>query len=76
MQTKLGSIVESWSNIAIGFTINWTANITFLPLLWNPQSPKLSAFYIGLVFTVISFCRSFILRRYFNGLKFGNKEST
>lgn len=74
MQTRLGSFIESWANIAVGFTINWTANICVLPWLWDPHSPKLSAFYIGCIFTVISLCRSFVIRRYFNGLKFGNTE--
>lgn len=68
-QSKLGSFVEANANIVIGFTINWTANITFLPVLWNPDSPKLSAFYIGLVFTCISYARQYVLRRWFNGMK-------
>jgi len=29
-------------------------------------------FIIGLLYTAISLVRSFVLRRYFNGLKFGN----
>ena len=72
-QTKLGSFVEAWANIGVGFSINWTINVLTLPWLWNPDSPKLSAFYIGLVFTAISLTRQFLLRRWFDGLKFGNK---
>lgn len=70
-QTWLGSIVEANANVVIGFAINWTANITFLPFLWNPHSPKLSALYIGIVFTLISYARQLVLRRWFNGMKFG-----
>lgn len=73
MQTRLGSFVESWANIVIGFSLNWGVNLLTLPWLWDPKSPKLSAFKIGLVFTAISLVRSFLIRRYFNGLKFGNK---
>lgn len=68
-QTKLGSFIEANANVVIGFAINWTANITFLPFLWNPASPKLSALYIGLVFTLISYARQYALRRLFNGIK-------
>jgi len=31
-QTKLGSIAEAWANIAVGFTINYCANLVILPL--------------------------------------------
>lgn len=73
-QTRAGSFVESWANIAIGFTLNWTVNIAVLPILWNPNSPKLSAFYIGCVFTVFSFVRSFAVRRIFNRFKWSNRN--
>lgn len=75
MQTKLGSFVESWANIAVGFTINWTANMVFLPMFGFSTLTATKAFGIGCVFTVISLCRSYILRRYFNGLKRFNKET-
>jgi len=29
---------------------------------------------IGVLFTVVSIARQYVLRRWFNGLKFGNKE--
>lgn len=74
-QTWLGSIAESWVNIAIGFAINYTANIAVLPILWNPAKPLASAFWIGCVFTVISQIRQLMIRRYFNGIKFGNKPA-
>ena len=71
-QTKFGSFTEACTNIAIGFSLNFFVNLATLPLLWNPASPKLSAFYIGLVFTAVSLIRQFVLRRWFNGLRFGN----
>ena len=74
-QTKLGSFVEAWANIAVGFTINFTANMTILPWFGFKVSAG-SAFEIGLIFTVISLVRSYVLRRWFNGLKFGNAEVT
>lgn len=74
-QTRTGSLVEAWVNIAIGFAINWTANMVFLPMFGFSSITAGKAFGIGLVFTAISLVRQYILRRYFNGLKFGNTEA-
>jgi hypothetical protein len=70
-QTKLGSFAEAWANIAVGFAINFTANMLVLPLFGFAITAS-KAFGIGIIFTVISLARSYLLRRYFNGLKFGN----
>lgn len=72
-QTKLGSFVEAWSNIAIGFAINYTANLLILPAFGFTSLTPAKNFAIGLLYTLISLARSYVLRRYFNGLKFGNK---
>jgi hypothetical protein len=72
-QTLMGSFVESWVNIVIGFTINFAANMVILPLFGFHSLTLATNFVIGLLYTVISFARSFVIRRYFNGLKWGNK---
>ena len=70
-QTRWGSAVEALLNVAIGFAINFTANMLVLPLFFSGVTAS-KAFGIGLVFTVISVARSYILRRWFDGmLKFG-----
>ncbi len=69
-QTRLGSFIEACCNIAIGFSINFTANLLILPRFGFHSLTAGKAFDIGLVFTVISLCRSYILRRWFNGGKF------
>jgi len=74
-QTKTGSLIEAAANIAVGFAINWCANMLVLPMFGLKVSAG-TAFHIGLVFTVISLVRSYVLRRWFNGLKFGNAEPT
>lgn len=74
-QTKLGSFIEACANIVVGFAINWSANMLVLPLFGFKLSGG-TAFEIGLVFTAISLVRQYILRRWFNGLKFENKEVT
>lgn len=65
MQSKRRSIKEAWVNIAIGYSINYGANIVLLPLLWNPANPFLSAHAIGVAFTLISFVRQYVIRRWF-----------
>ncbi len=71
-QTKLGSFVEAWANIIVGFSINFVANLLVWPLFGLHMGGRI-AFLGGIIFTVISLVRSYILRRWFNGLKFGNK---
>lgn len=64
-QSRIGSLVEATVNIAIGFGINWTANLLVLPLFgFNVTAGE--AFGIGVIFTAISLARSYIIRRWFN----------
>lgn len=69
MQTRLGSWVEAWANIAVGFTINYFANLMIFPL-YGMHISAMNNFWMGCIYTAISLVRSFVLRRYFNGLKF------
>jgi hypothetical protein len=71
MQTRMGSFVEAWANILVGFTINFAANLLVLPLFGFSVTPS-DAFGIGVVFTAISLARSYVLRRWFNGLRWGH----
>lgn len=64
-QSMRDSMVESWVNIAIGFGINYAANMVVLPLAGLPVSAG-GAFLIGVIFTAISVVRSFAIRRWFN----------
>lgn len=63
-QTRWGSFVEVSINIAIGFVINWIANILVLPMFGFYVTGS-QAFSIGLIFTVISVARSYVIRRWF-----------
>ncbi len=67
-QTHLGSFIEAWANIGVGFVINWCANMLIFPLFGFAVTAR-GAFEIGLVFTIISLVRSYALRRVFNGIK-------
>jgi hypothetical protein len=72
-QTIWGSIVEAKANIAIGFTINYFANLLILPLFGFESLTPAKNLAIGVLYTVISILRQFVLRRFFNGLTWGHK---
>lgn len=64
-QTRLGSLIEAFINVLIGFWINFAANLVILPLFG--YTPSLTDnFQIGLLYTVVSIARSYIIRRWFN----------
>jgi len=64
-QTKLGSFIEAWVNVLIGFTINYIANLLIFPLFGFHIS-LLANLYMGLLYTLISVVRSYCIRRWFN----------
>lgn len=65
MQKKLHSLIESIVNIAIGYSIAVGSQIIIFPFfgLHTTLSDNLK---IGFYFTLISLCRSYVLRRVFN----------
>jgi hypothetical protein len=64
-QTRLGSLIEALINVAIGFTINFVANLVILPLIGFQISVGQNLF-IGVLYTLISVARSYAVRRWFN----------
>lgn len=64
-QSMRDSMLEAWTNIAIGFGINYVANMVVLPLAGLPITMG-GAFQIGVIFTSISVVRSFAIRRWYN----------
>lgn len=58
-QTRLGSLIEVVFNTAIGFAVNYAANLTVLPRFGLHPTPG-QAFWMGIVFTVISVARSWV----------------
>jgi SNF family Na+-dependent transporter len=67
MQPRLHSMLEAVANVAMGYSINFVANLVVLPLFGLAVSAR-DAAGIGLVFTGISLARSYVLRRAFNRL--------
>jgi hypothetical protein len=64
-QSRLGSFIEAWVNVAIGFGINFAANMVILPL-FGFNITVADNLLIGLLYTVISVARSYVIRRWFN----------
>lgn len=64
-QTRLGSLIEACVNIFIGYWINFAANLAILPLFGFTPTIKQNLM-IGLLFTVVSVARQYVIRRWFN----------
>lgn len=75
-QTPRGAIIEAWTNIAIGFTVNFLANFLLLPLV-GASFTAAENFWLGWIYTAISIVRSYAVRRWFNVLQFvGHQTKT
>lgn len=66
MQSKKYSLIESISNVIIGYFVALISQIIIFPIFGIYISIK-SNLYIGLWFTIISIIRSYLMRRLFNG---------
>jgi hypothetical protein len=64
-QSKLGSLLESLMNIALGFGVALLSQLAIFPM-FGINIPLSSNLWIGLWFTVISLIRSYVIRRWFN----------
>ena len=65
MQTKTQSLIESITNIAIGYSVAVISQLAVFPL-FNIDVTIQDNLMIGLYFTAISLVRSYVVRRYFN----------
>ncbi len=58
------AIIESWVNIAIGFSVNFTINFAILPLV-NVSMTAMDNWWLGWIYTSISIGRQYAIRRWF-----------
>lgn len=63
-QTKKHSLIESFTNVLIGYFVALASQLAIFPL-FGIHVPFRDNIMIGLYFTVISIARSYLLRRYF-----------
>lgn len=69
MQRRLHSLIESLTNIAIGYGVAVTAQIFILPLFDVHVSVSSNCKIAG-CFTVISIIRTYTIRRWFNNFHY------
>ena len=65
-QSRRRSWKEAWSNIFIGFGINFVANLIILPLFGFTSLTMGKNFTLGILYTGISLLRTYCIRRWFN----------
>ena len=67
-QTRRGSMIETGVNLVVGFGISWILNLVVLP--WFGYHPSTDALLsLGLIFTLASIVRQYVLRRLFEWLR-------
>lgn len=64
-QTRLSSFIEALMNVAIGFSINYIANLLIFPL-FDMHISLIDNLWMGMIYTIISIVRSYVIRRWFN----------
>ena len=65
MQTKKQSLLESLTNVLIGYSTAFVSQLLIFPL-FSISVTIGDNLLIGLYFTLISLVRSYVVRRYFN----------
>ena len=65
MQSKLQSLIESLTNILIGYLTALFSQVLIFPI-FDINVTFQDNLLIGLYFTIISLIRSYLIRRYFN----------
>lgn len=68
MQTRKGSLVESLTNIALGYSVAICSQLIIFPL-FDIHIPLHDNLTIGAWFTVISLARSYMVRRVYTRLQ-------
>ena len=65
LQTKRQSLIETLTNVAIGYLISFIANMLVLPL-FGYNINLTDGVLISIIFTIISIVRGYVVRRWFN----------
>jgi membrane protein implicated in regulation of membrane protease activity len=66
MQSRKSSFIEAVMNVAIGFIISFIAQLIIYPA-YGARFTLLDNLQIGILFTLLSLLRSYVIRRWFNG---------
>lgn len=70
MQSRIQSFIESCVNVAIGYGVAIAGQLLVFPL-YGIKIPLQANLEIGVLFTLISIARSYVIRRFFNNFTRG-----
>ena len=73
-QSRAMSLVESLTNVAVGYSIAVITQIVVFPL-FGLMTTLTENMAMGAIFTVVSIARSFTLRRLFEAVRFQGEGS-
>jgi hypothetical protein len=65
MQTRKQSLIEAWTNVAIGWLVGLGTQIIVFPL-YGMKVKLIDNMQITIIFTIVSLIRSYLLRRFYN----------
>ncbi len=65
MQTRMMSFIEAMTNIVVGYAVAVITQLVVFPIFGLAASLR-DNLVIGLIFTIVSLARSYMLRRLFN----------
>ena len=65
MQSKRESMIETLTNVGIGWFVSFIANMLVLPL-FDYNINLTDGVLISIIFTIISIVRGYLIRRFFN----------
>jgi hypothetical protein len=66
MQSKRWSLIEATVGQVLGLITGWLCNLIVLPMFFGVHVGLMNSLWITIIFTVISFVRSYFVRRMFN----------
>jgi hypothetical protein len=65
-QSKLRSWKEAITNVVVGYLINYVANLLIFNGLFHQHLTWEQNMYAGVIFTIISLIRGYLIRRWMN----------
>lgn len=66
-QSKLSSVVEAVINAALGYVISFAAQLVIYPA-YGAHFSIVDNIHIGILFLLLSLVRSYVIRRWFDGM--------
>ena len=72
-QTRLMSLVEAVANVVVGYCVAGAAQILIFPI-FGLHTTLAQNLKMGAVFTLVSIARSYVLRRLFEAMRFGERD--